>query len=183
MIWWQIVLWCVFGLICGILFLHLVIIRIIRHIWKFPIPSWAIEFIEGPHRNRVQPPGQVIEWMGIKLGMRVLELGPGAGVFTFPASELASEVHAIDIEPKVVDIIRKKNGRKGSEKHFPVVSDAHNIPYPDKSFDMIFHVACLPEISNPVGVLKEVRRVLKDNGILLMESCSLIQIILLPALL
>ncbi len=109
--------------------------------------------------------GRFIEWMGIKPGMRVLELGPGAGVFTFPASEVASEVHAIDIEPKVVDIIRKKMEEREVRNIFPVVSDAHNLPYSDSTSDMVFHVACLPEIPKPVGVLKKVKRDLKDDGI------------------
>lgn len=163
--WWQIILWCVLGLIGGILFIHLVIIRIIRHIWKFPIPSWAVELIEGPHRRRVQPPELVIKWMGIKPGIKVLELGPGAGVFTFPASMIAEEIHAVDIQPEVIEIMKRRMKEIDVNNIHPVVSDAHTLPYPDKYFDMVFHVACLPEIPDPVGVLKEVRRVLKDDGV------------------
>jgi len=163
--WWQILLWVVFGMVFGILFIHSVIIRIIRKIWKFPIPAFAVTLIEGPHRRRFQPPELVMKWMGVKPGMKVLELGPGAGAFTFPVAEVASDVHCIDIQPKVVEIMNTRVVERGFTNIFPVEANAYNLPFEDKTFDLVFHVACLPEIPDPVRVLKEVRRVLKDDGI------------------
>ncbi len=158
-------MWTILGIVVGVLFIHSVIIRIIRKIWKFPIPAFAVTFIEGPHRRRVQPPKLVLDWMGLKPEMKVLELGPGAGAFTFPVAEIAGEVHCIDIQPKVINIMNSRIQERGFTNIFPVEANAYNLPYDDKSFDLVFHVACLPEIPDPVRVLTEVKRVLKDDGI------------------
>lgn len=45
-----------------------------------------------------------------------------------------------------------------------VIKRSDNLPFEDKSFDTITFVACLNHIPYRVSALKEARRVLKDNG-------------------
>jgi len=48
-----------------------------------------------------------------------------------------------------------------------VVQDSAKLPFPDKSFDTVSFVACLNHIPNRREVLREARRVLTDDGVVL----------------
>ncbi len=48
-----------------------------------------------------------------------------------------------------------------------VVEDSARLPLADKSFDTVSFVACLNHIPNRQGVLREARRVLADDGVVL----------------
>ncbi len=46
-----------------------------------------------------------------------------------------------------------------------MVDDAYNLSFEDGSVDRVFAIACLPEIPEPVRALREMYRILKDDGI------------------
>lgn len=156
---------CIGCLVGFVLLFHLVIVRIVRHIWKFPIPQWAVDFIGGPRRAKVQPPELMVEWMGIKPGMKCLEVGPGSGLYTFEVAKSSGEVTAIDIEPKVIERLNERASERGVKNLKGEVANVYSLPYPDKSFDLAYMMACLPEIPDHVRALKEIKRVLKDDGV------------------
>jgi len=68
-----------------------VVVRIMRRFIRFPIPASIARFIDNPLRRRIQPPAKVVNWMDIREGMHVLEIGPGPGTFTVEASKRVGE--------------------------------------------------------------------------------------------
>lgn len=48
-------------------------------------------------------------------------------------------------------------------------ADAHHIPFPDNSFDVVICAEVLEHVSKPENVLKEIYRVLKSDGIAIVE--------------
>jgi hypothetical protein len=54
--------------------------------------------------------------------------------------------------------------------HVQFVADGHNIPLPDSSFDAVIVQAVLEHVLEPVLVVSEIYRVLKDNGIVYAET-------------
>ncbi len=86
-------------------------------------------------------------------GQRVLELGGGNG---YQASLLRSwgcDVASIDIAP-------------GDACVFPVQQyDGANIPFGDDTFDVVFSSNVLEHIEDLSGILAEIKRVLKPNGV------------------
>jgi SAM-dependent methyltransferase len=99
----------------------------------------------------------------------VLEVGFGPGVAIQYASEKASEgfVAGIDYSETMVQTARKRNAaaiRAGRVdlKH----GDVSDLPYPDESFDKAFAIHSILFWPKPVDCLKELRRVLKPNGLL-----------------
>ena len=44
--------------------------------------------------------------------------------------------------------------------------DVYSLTFEDELFDRIFLICCLPEIPDPVRALRELKRVLKPNGLL-----------------
>ena len=100
---------------------------------------------------------------------RVLEVGFGPGVAIRYASEKASEgfVAGVDHSGSMVRAARKRNATaieagRVELKH----GDVSDLPYPDESFDKAFAIHSIMFWPKPADCLKELRRVLKPNGLL-----------------
>jgi len=60
------------------------------------------------------------------------------------------------------------------KRHKLIVSDAHNLPFLDNSFDFVFARNLLKHVDKPRKVINEMKRVVKEGGIVFTaESCVL----------
>ncbi len=150
--------------------LGLTLIRLIRKIYPFPIPHFVVNLIDNPIRRKyIQNPDEIAERMGLKPGDRVLEVGPGKGSYTKAVAERIlpeGKVYAIDIQQPILDRLEKRLKEENITNIIPKLDDAYNLSFEDDSIDIIFAIACLPEIPKQVEVLKEFKRVLKPGGII-----------------
>jgi len=145
------------------------VVRLIRHFYQFPIPSFFTPLIDNPVRRKIQSPKLIAEWMGVKEGMSILEIGPGSGTFTFTVAEQVGaegRVHAIDIQESIVITLREKVEEMGLENVEVRQASAYELPYPDQYFDRIFMITVLGEIPDKRKALTEIKRVLNDEGLL-----------------
>jgi len=53
-----------------------------------------------------------------------------------------------------------------------ITADVHNLPYPDKKFDLVVCTEVLEHVTNPLQVIKEILRVTKKNGQVIIEMDS-----------
>ncbi|WP_265109917.1 class I SAM-dependent methyltransferase [Halosolutus halophilus] len=100
-------------------------------------------------------------------GERVLEVGPGTGYYTLPVArslEPDGTLHAVDVQPAMVDHLRTRLRDADRRNVAPIVGDARTLPYPDDSFDAAYLVLVLGEIPDQERALAELRRVLKPGG-------------------
>lgn len=163
-----ILLWIVVVLIGWFIFVE-VVVRIIRRFIHFPIPAFIARFIDNPIRRRIQPPAKVIDWIGIQDGMCILEIGPGPGTFTIEAGKRVGEkgeVFAIDIQPTVISKLNSRLQRDNIANITTKVASAYELPFSNNTFDRVFMITVLAEISDKKKALFEIKRVLKDNGLL-----------------
>ena len=146
------------------------IVRIIRKIHPFPIPHFVTDMIDNPMRRKyIQKPDEIAERTGAKPGDIVLEVGPGKGTYTIAVARQVlpeGKVYAIDIQQPVLDRLKKRLKEEKISNIIPKIDDAYNLSFEDDTIDVIFTIACLPEIPRPVDVLKEFKRVLKPGGII-----------------
>jgi ubiquinone/menaquinone biosynthesis C-methylase UbiE len=145
------------------------VVRLIRHFYQFPIPSFFTPLIDNPVRRKIQSPKLIAEWMCVKEGMSILEIGPGSGTFTFTVAEQVGaegRVHAIDIQESIVITLREKVEEMGLENVEVRQASAYELPYPDQFFDRIFMITVLGEIPDKRKALTEIKRVLNDEGLL-----------------
>ena len=153
-----------------ILFWVFVLARIIRKLYRFPIPSFLTSLIDNPIRRRfIQKPEKIAERMNLKPGMIVIEIGPGKGSYTKVVAEKVlptGTVYAIDIKESVIIRLKKRIEKEKIPNIVPMVADVYNLLFEDNSVDRIFAVACLPEIPKPIQALQEFKRILKSNGII-----------------
>lgn len=134
-----------------------------------PISLVALRFIDNPIRRLVQPPKDIVNWINIKRGMHVLEIGPGPGTFTFEAAKSVGEhgkFAVVDIQPAIISQLNSKLYRAHISNVITETADASELPFPDNTFDRVFLIAVLGEIANKQKALSEIKRVLRDDGLL-----------------
>lgn len=94
---------------------------------------------------------------------KVLDIGCGDG---YIATHIKGDITGIDISKKLVEIARKRRIKAG-------VGNAEKLRFPNNSFDTIIILDTLEHLKNPLKCLKEVKRVLKKRGTLLLTVPSL----------
>jgi len=164
-LWFEII---VLFFLCWFLFV-VVVLRIVRRWWKFPTPAFFGALLNAPHRKHIQPPSMIIDGLGLKPGMKVVELGCGPGTYTLDVARAVlpdGVVYAVDIQEGMLNQLRKKMERQGIANVVPVLADAKgDIPLEDGIADAAYAVAVIGEISDPVTALRQVRRLLKAGGL------------------
>lgn len=161
----------IFLIILGFFFFVVfVILRIIRRYYKFPIPGFMTRLIDNPIRRKfIQKPEKVVERMRLKPGMIIIEIGPGKGSYTKALAKNIlpdGKVYAIDIQQSIINRLKKRIEKEGITNIIPKIDDAYNLSFEDESVDRVLMIACLPEIPDPIRVLKELKRILKPDGLI-----------------
>lgn len=91
----------------------------------------------------------------------VLDCGCGYGRSTGFIKTKAKKIVALDISKKALSKAIKYTKRKA---HL-INADAEDLPFKDKTFDLVLSIEVLSYTDNPEKALKEISRVLKDNGV------------------
>lgn len=94
----------------------------------------------------------------------VLELASGTGLISKNIVCEAQMIEATDASSEMIREAKKCN--PSSKLHFSV-QDMFCLPYADASFDVVIVANALHIVPAPEKALSEIRRVLKDNGILI----------------
>ena len=102
---------------------------------------------------------------------KVLDIGCGHGIVSEYLAERGIRVAAVDISEKLLDEFRLRI--KDKELPIEVVQgDAYNIPYEDGKFDTVVARMFLPHFPDWPVVLKEMARVTRAGGQLLVHFSS-----------
>ena len=94
---------------------------------------------------------------------QVLELATGTGLIAKHIVNSADHIEATDASPEMIK--QAKQGVKSAKLYFSV-QDMFHLPYADQSFDVVIVVNALHIVPEPEKALSEIRRVLKDDGVL-----------------
>jgi ubiquinone/menaquinone biosynthesis C-methylase UbiE len=122
-------------------------------------------WVEAPHPFITR--GRLREILDLQPGERVLEVGPGTGYYALPvASWLAPDgrLDVVDLQQEMLDHTVARAAEQGTDNITPARADARSLPYPDASFDAAYLVAVLGEIPDQGAALRELRRVVKPHG-------------------
>ena len=94
---------------------------------------------------------------------KILEAGVGSGAMSTFFSWLGFDVTGVDIDPEVVTKAKIESGRFNGSAKFEV-ADTFHLPYPNQSFDLVFHQGLLEHFSDEDihKILNEQLRVAKQ---------------------
>ena len=93
----------------------------------------------------------------------VLELATGTGVIAKNIVNSAAHIEATDASGEM--IAQAKRDSRPAKLHFSL-QDMFHLPYADESFDVVIVANALHIVPEPEKALPEIRRVLKDDGVL-----------------
>ena len=132
----------------------------------FP-PRYAFTLLL-PIRNLFLSPRQLIQRLHLKEDHHVLEIGPGPGYFsTHIAKQLKrGRLVLLDIQQEMLDLAQKRIDRKKITNVDYQLTDGRSLSLQSNAFDRAFMVTVIGEIENRDGYLKEIHRILKEDGIL-----------------
>jgi len=109
---------------------------------------------------------KVEELAGKLEGMKFLEVGCGSGVDSAALHRnYGTENYCLDFSREALKITRKNFDDVDLDAHL-IMTDLENIPFPDRYFDVVFSNGVMEHYKNLCKPLTEQRRVLKDEGIL-----------------
>jgi len=106
--------------------------------------------------------------VGLRPGMRFLDVAAGSGALSIPASRLGATVLAIDQSPRMLELLRARATSEGLAIETRVM-DGHTLDLEDNSFDIAgsqFGVMLFPDM--PKGI-REMTRVVRPGGRVLMN--------------
>jgi len=109
--------------------------------------------------------------LGVRRG-RVLDVGTGSGHVAVRLAKLNPDlqIEAMDLSPRMLDRARQHASREGITNIQFFVGDAKRIPYEDRSFDLVISHQLLHQIPDPLVVLREINRVAKPQGAILVRD-------------
>jgi SAM-dependent methyltransferase len=121
-------------------------------------------FVQGPHPGI--PRARLLEALAPQPGERILEIGPGTGYYSLDvAARIGDGSLAIfDVQQDFLDHTVRAGGERGLANIEPTLGDARRLPYADESFDGAYLVTVLGEIPDQDAALRELHRVLKPSG-------------------
>ncbi|HKH23060.1 MAG TPA: methyltransferase domain-containing protein [Solirubrobacterales bacterium] len=122
-------------------------------------------WVEAPHPLITR--GRLREILEAKPGERILEVGPGTGYYTLDVAEWVKpdgELEILDLQREMLDHTMNRVGERGLGNVKPAHADATAMPYEDARFDAAYLVAVLGEIPEQEAALRELARVLRPGG-------------------
>ena len=108
---------------------------------------------------------QIVAWLEIGPGTRLLDAGCGPGTFATLAAEAGAEVVAVDVEPAEVDKARTQAEKLGLTGRITFeAASLLDLPFEAEQFDLVWVSMVLHHIADPVAAMAELGRVVKPGG-------------------
>ncbi len=125
--------------------------------------DWLLRETREDEENAVR----LREWLALKPGDTVCDLGCGNGFHTLPlAREVGPKgrVYAVDIQPQMLVLLRERLGEEGIGNVTLIEAGEETTHLPERSCDLVLMVDVYHELVRPQAVLAEVRQALRPGG-------------------
>ncbi|MBE6935465.1 MAG: class I SAM-dependent methyltransferase [Ruminococcaceae bacterium] len=137
--------------------------------WGEPIPHEVFEKAKAGEWDVLLTPTKPVphEWFGDLSGRRVLGLASGGGQQIPIFSALGADCTLLDYSEKQCESDRMVARREGYAVEILRADMTKPLPFPDESFDLIFHPVSNCYVEEIAPIFRECYRVLKKGGALL----------------
>ena len=120
---------------------------------------------ENPLRLKELNPMVTLTRIGLQDNQVLCDIGAGSGIFTIPAAKITkNKVFALEINDEMLALIGEKAKNENIENIELIHVQENKFDLEDNSVDIVLMVTVLHEIENPKIFLKEIKRVVKENG-------------------
>jgi ubiquinone/menaquinone biosynthesis C-methylase UbiE len=118
---------------------------------------------------------EIIKRYAAGTNLEILDIGGGAGYYSFWLQENGHQVTLVDLSPANIELVRKKSQTSGIALKAVEVGDAVDLSFSDQQFDMVLLFGPMYHLidrKERIEALSEARRVLKRKGKLLIALIS-----------
>lgn len=118
-------------------------------------------------KNQVLFEQKMAKDLGLKKGMKALDIGCGRGrVANHVATFSGAHVTGMNIDQNQLESARRFAAGTGMNDRLQFVEADLNdpLPFPDASFDSVYHIQVFSLSKNPLKLFKEIHRILKPGG-------------------
>ena len=118
--------------------------------------------------NRLQPPDQVMDAIGLKPGMTVAEIGAGRGRYVVQLAVRVGEegrVYAEDISARSLEHLKQRCERWGLTNVETILGEVTDPKLPRGELDLVFIISSYHHFQDPVALMRSARPALKPNGL------------------
>ena len=129
--------------------------------WHFPG--------DDSERRKWQNPENILPSIGLKSGSTFIDVGCGEGFFTIPAAKIVGKsgvVYGLDVDEEAIETLEEKAKREELDNLVLVVGDAERTILCELCADIVFFANVLHDFNDPLKVLRNSKRMLKQNGLL-----------------
>ncbi len=127
---------------------------------------------ESPARLAELKPDATLRSIGLKEGDVFCDIGSGPGVFTVEAAKITrNTIYAIDTSDDMLRIVAAKIKEQGLDNIVLIKPVGFSYPIADADCDIVLMSTVIHEIDDKVSLLKEIHRVLKPQGKLVIIEC------------
>lgn len=124
-------------------------------------------WLERPEREKEEQPAKLLPLLKLKEGEVVADIGAGSGYYTFKLAQLVGatgKVYAVDIQPEMLALIRKKMKAAKVENVIPHMGKVSDPRLPAGAIDLILMVDVYHEFSHPFEMTDAMIKALKPGG-------------------
>ena len=136
-----------------------------RKQWTLPVRNRHLLLTRG--RRRAMPPVKTLRAIGLKRGMRFLDVGSGPGYFAVPACGVVGKygrVLACDVSPVMIAELRAGAEKRGYSNLTAKRNQGCRIPFPDACADFVLIAFVLHGLADIQPLLAESRRAMKKGS-------------------
>jgi len=123
--------------------------------------------MEEPERSEWQKPDQVVAALGLRPGQVACDIGAGSGYFALRLARAvgdAGQVFAIDVEARILEVLRQRIERAGARNVTPVLSLPGDALLPRRACDVILIVNTYHHFPDGPAYLRGLARSLRPGG-------------------
>ena len=142
---------------------HPVTGRVIAPVMGVAGAAW----LERPEREAEEAPGRAIKALRLRPGQVVADIGAGSGYYALRLAKAvgpSGKVFATDIQPGMLDILRRQAQRAGVDNVVPVLSAVDDPKLAAGSLDLAIMVDVYHELAEPQIFVRRLREALKPDG-------------------
>ncbi len=145
-------------------------------IWRYlsrrfalPCPTWLAGFLEmrGSTVDWLFRTEETLDHIGLQPGQRVLEIGPGPGRLLIPAAQRVlpgGSVVGLDLQPGMLKRLAARAEEAGVRNLTAIQGDAIRVNVLPATFDVVYIVTVLGEITDREAALRQCYSALKPGG-------------------
>ena len=133
-----------------------------RH--RFEASGDPLARLENPHRMRAIPAAEIVRRMGVSEGELVLDMGAGTGYFSMELARAGARVVALDVDGRMLSIVRDRSSGPAALPVMPVLADASSPPIRPSSVRRILLAFIYHEVEDRRSLLETCRTLLHLGG-------------------